>query len=94
MKLSVIIVNYNVRYYLEQCIYSVQRAAEGLEYEIFVVDNHSSDDSIRYLKKRFKDSINLIECSHNQGFAKANNIAIRQSEGEYVLLLNRLYQQL
>ena len=88
MKLSVIIVNYNVRYYLEQCIYSVQRAAEGLEYEIFVVDNHSSDDSIRYLKKRFKDSINLIECSHNQGFAKANNIAIRQSEGEYVLLLN------
>ena len=88
MKLSVIIVNYNVRYYLEQCIYSVQRAAEGLDYEIFVVDNHSNDGSVKYLKKRFKDSINLIECSHNQGFAKANNIAIRQSQGEYVLLLN------
>ena len=88
MKLSVIIVNYNVRYYLEQCIYSVQQAAEGIDYEIFVVDNHSSDGSVAYLKKRFRDSITLIDSNHNLGFAKANNIAIRQSTGEYVLLLN------
>lgn len=88
MKLSVIIVNYNVRYYLEQCIYSVQQAAESIDYEIFVVDNHSSDGSVAFLKKRFRDSITLIDSNHNLGFAKANNIAIRQSTGEYVLLLN------
>jgi len=88
MKLSVIIVNYNVRYYLEQCIHSVMRATDAIECEIFVVDNHSNDGSVDYLKKHFKDSINLIESNHNLGFAKANNIAIRQSKGEYVLLLN------
>lgn len=88
MKLSVIIVSYNVRYYLEQCIYSVQRAAEGVDYEILVVDNHSGDGSVEYLKERFYDSITLIESNHNLGFAKANNIAFRQSKGEYVLLLN------
>ena len=88
MKLTVIIVNYNVCYYLEQCIDSVQRAIKGLEAEIYVVDNHSTDGSVDYLKRRFADTVTLIECNHNQGFAKANNIAIRQSSGEYVLLLN------
>lgn len=88
MKLTVIIVSYNVCYYLEQCVDSVQRATKGLEVEIFVVDNHSSDDSVDYLKRRFADTITLIECNHNLGFAKANNIAISQSSGEYVLLLN------
>ena len=88
MKLSVIIVNYNVRYFVEQCIVSVQRATEGMDCEIFVVDNDSSDGSIDYLKERFHDSITLIESNHNLGFAKANNIAIRQARGEYVLLLN------
>lgn len=88
MKLSIIIVSYNVRYYLEQCIRSVMRATDGIECEIFVVDNHSSDGSVGYLKKRFRNHINLIESNHNLGFAKANNIAIRQSKGEYVLLLN------
>ena len=61
MKLSVIIVNYNVRYFVEQCIVSVQRATEGMDCEIFVVDNDSSDGSIDYLKERFHDSITLIE---------------------------------
>lgn len=88
MKLTVVIVSYNVCYYLEQCIDSVQRAIKGLEAEIYVVDNHSSDGSVDYLKRRFADTITLIECNHNQGFAKANNIAIRQSHGEYLLLLN------
>ena len=88
MKLTVIIVSYNVCYYLEQCIDSVQRATKGLEAEIYVVDNHSSDGSVDYLKRRFADTITLIECNHNLGFAKANNIAIRQSQGEYVLLIN------
>ena len=88
MKLSVIIVNYNVRYFVEQCIVSVQRATQGMDCEIFVVDNDSGDGSADYLKERFHDSITLIESSHNLGFAKANNIAIRQARGEYVLLLN------
>lgn len=88
MKLTVVIVNYNVCYYLEQCIVSVQRATNGVDCEIFVVDNHSSDGSVEYLKRRFSDSITIIECNHNLGFAKANNMAIRQARGEYVLLLN------
>ena len=88
MKLSVIIVNYNVRYYVEQCIISVQKATKDIDCEIIVVDNHSSDGSVDYLAKRFASEITLIDNNHNLGFAKANNIAIRQSAGEYVLLLN------
>jgi GT2 family glycosyltransferase len=88
MKLSVIIVNYNVRYYIEQCIISVLKAVEPLDAEVFVVDNHSSDGSVKYLRKRFKKRITLIECQHNLGFARANNIAIGQATGEYLLLLN------
>jgi len=87
-KLTVVIVSYNVRYYLEQCIVSVQRAAKGIDYEIFVVDNDSADDTVGYLKTRFGDDITLVESQHNLGFARANNIAIRQTESEYVLLLN------
>ncbi len=88
MKLSVVIVNYNVCYYLEQCLVSLFRATEGIETEVFVVDNHSQDNSVRYLRRRFSRRIKLIESNHNLGFARANNMAIRQSEGEYVLLLN------
>lgn len=87
MKLSVIIVNYNVKYYLEQCLYSLGRALEGIDSEIFVVDNHSKDDSVGYITRRFK-SVSVIDCNHNLGFARANNLAIRQASGEYVLLLN------
>ena len=88
MKLSVVIVNYNVCHYIEQCIYSVQKATRDIDCEIFVVDNHSADGSVEYLKQRFGSDIKLIECNHNGGFAKANNLAIRQTTGEYVLLLN------
>ena len=88
MKLTVVIVSYNVRYFLEQCIISVQRACKDLEYEIYVVDNDSSDDTVDYITRRFGDTITLIESQHNLGFARANNIAIRQTESQYVLLLN------
>ena len=88
MKLSVIIVSYRVRFYLEQCIVSVERATEGVDCEIIVVDNHSDDGTVEYLAERFADRITLVESNHNLGFSKANNIAIRQSQGEYVLLLN------
>jgi GT2 family glycosyltransferase len=88
MKLSVIIVNYNVRYYVEQCIHSVEKATSDIETEIFVVDNHSKDGSVDYLHRQFGNRIHLIESNHNLGFARANNQAIKQSKGEYVLLLN------
>lgn len=87
MKISVVIVNYNVKYYLEQCLYSLSRALAEIDSEIFVVDNHSTDGSAVYLERRFSN-VNIIESNHNQGFARANNIAIRQSEGDYILLLN------
>lgn len=87
MKLSIVIVNYNVKYFLEQCLCSVRAAIAGLEAEVFVVDNHSTDGSIEYLRPRFPE-VTFIENSDNPGFAKANNQAIRISQGEYVLLLN------
>ena len=78
MKLTVVIVNYNVCYYLEQCLLSVQKALEGIEGEIYVVDNHSKDGSVAYLSARFP-AVHFIDSNHNLGFARANNIAIRQS---------------
>ncbi|MDR1557223.1 MAG: glycosyltransferase family 2 protein [Tannerellaceae bacterium] len=87
MKLSVIIVNYNVKYFLEQCLLSVRMAVAGIEAEVFVVDNHSTDGSVDYLRPKFPEVI-FIENPGNRGFAVANNQAIRQCRGEYVLLLN------
>ena len=87
MTLSVVIVNYNVKHYLRQCLDSVQRAAVGLDVDVWVVDNASSDGSVAELRSEFKN-VHWIENHENVGFAKANNQAIRQSEGELVLLLN------
>ena len=87
LKLSVIIVSYNVRYYLDQCLRSVQQAVQGLEAEVIVVDNASQDDSVRFLSAVFP-WVTFIPVQENLGFAKANNMAIRKSKGEYVLLLN------
>ena len=87
MKLSIVIVSYNVRTYLEQCLQSVQKALKGIEGEVFVVDNHSEDDSVAVVRTDYP-WVRLIESPENVGFARANNIAIRQSEAEYVLLLN------
>jgi len=87
MKLSIIIVNYNVRYFLEQALLSVQKATKNLATEIFVVDNNSVDDSVRMVTEKFPD-IHLIANKDNPGFSKANNQAIRLAKGEYILLLN------
>lgn len=87
MKLSVIIVNYNVKFFLEQCLKSVLKATKNITCEIWVVDNNSVDGSVDMLKEKFT-SVKLIENKTNLGFSKANNIAIKQSKGEYVLLLN------
>lgn len=87
MKLSIIIVNYNVKYYLEQCLLSVERAIEDIDAEVIVVDNHSKDGSVEYIEQRFP-WVTCISSLHNLGFARANNLAIKQSNSEYVLLLN------
>lgn len=87
MKFSVIIVNYNVEHFLEQCLYSVRRAMQGIDGEVFVVDNNSVDGSLKMLAAKFPE-VKVIANRDNVGFAKANNQAIRISTGEYVLLLN------
>ncbi len=87
MKLSIVIVNYNVRYYLEQCLLSVEKALAGVGGEVFVVDNNSSDESMSYLRGKFP-WVRYIQNEENVGFSRANNQALREARGEYVLLLN------
>jgi len=94
VKLSIIIVNYNVKHFLEQCLYSVQEAQKecdkvfgGNSTEVFVVDNDSQDDSCEMVKNTFPE-VKLIENKKNVGFSTANNQAIKISKGKYVLLLN------
>jgi GT2 family glycosyltransferase len=87
MDLSVIIVNFNVRHFLEQCLDSVIKASEKITCEIFVVDNNSTDGSCQMVMSHFP-GVKLIRNPDNYGFSAANNQAIRQSEGKYVLLLN------
>ncbi|WP_223650409.1 glycosyltransferase [Hymenobacter psoromatis] len=89
MKLSVVIVNYNVCYFLEQTLLSVRAAAAALgePVEVFVVDNHSADDSVAMVQARFPEVI-LLENQDNPGFSKANNQALRRATGQYQLLLN------
>ncbi len=87
MKLSIVIVNYNVKAFLQQALESILKATKSIETEIFVVDNHSVDGSIEMLHSQFPQ-IQLISNQKNLGFAKANNQAIKQAKGEYVWLLN------
>jgi len=87
MKLSVVIVNYNVKHFLEQCLHSVEKASQNLETEIFVVDNNSVDGSKGMLMSKFP-GVKLILNDKNLGFSKANNQAMRLATGEYILLLN------
>jgi len=87
MRLSVIIVNYNVRHFLEQALLSVRKAMQGIAGDVWVVDNNSVDDSVRMVQEKFPE-VRLLANKNNPGFAVANNQAIRASNGEYVLLLN------
>lgn len=87
MKLSVIIVNYNVRAYLEQCLRTVFEALNGIEGDVFVVDNQSTDGSVEMVREKFP-RVRLMANSENVGFSRANNQAIRASDAEYVVLLN------
>jgi len=87
LDISIIIVNYNVEYFLEQCLNSVLLAGQQVNYEVIVIDNNSSDGSIDMLKVKFPQ----VTCIHNAvnvGFSKANNQGIKISKGKYILLLN------
>jgi len=85
--LTVVIVSYNVSYFLEQCLHSVRRASEKLSCEIYVVDNNSADGSVALVRSKFPE-VHLIANKVNVGFSKANNQAIRIATGRYILLLN------
>lgn len=87
MKLSVIIVNYNVEHFLEQCLHSVRKASKNLPVEVFVVDNNSVDGSLAMVRAKFPE-VKIIANKENTGFSRANNQAMRIANGEYVLLLN------
>lgn len=87
MKLSVVILNYNVSCFLELCIKSVQLAIQSIDAEIIVVDNNSQDNSCTMVKQKFQNVL-LIENDQNVGFSKGNNIGVAQSKGEYICILN------
>ncbi|WP_271856174.1 glycosyltransferase family 2 protein [Patiriisocius marinus] len=87
MKISIVILNYNVRYFLEQCILTCQRAITNIDAEILIIDNNSPDDSCAMVKEKFP-KLTLIENKENVGFSKANNQAVDVAKGEYVLILN------
>jgi len=87
LKLSVIILNYNVQYFLEQCLQSVQKAISTIDAEIIVIDNDSKDGSCDLIRNKFSEVI-LIENNENVGFSKANNQGVAIAKGEYVCILN------
>jgi len=87
VKLSVVILNYNVRYFLELCLDSVEKALTGISSEIIVVDNCSMDDSCKFVKQNFPQ-VKLIENQNNYGFSKGNNIGVSHAKGELICLLN------
>jgi GT2 family glycosyltransferase len=85
--LSIIIVNYNVKYFLEQCLFSLRKSVTGIDAEIIVVDNQSTDGSVEYLKPRFTE-VKFILNNTNLGFAKASNVGLKHARGNYILFLN------
>jgi GT2 family glycosyltransferase len=87
MELSIIIVNYNVKEFLQNLIHSIYKAGENLSYEIIVVDNASDDGSVEFVQEKFPD-VKLISNKENLGFSKANNIGLKAAKGHYLLLIN------
>ncbi|NQV12794.1 MAG: glycosyltransferase family 2 protein [Parcubacteria group bacterium] len=85
--LSIIIVNWNTSKHLKWCLHYVYTRTKGIDFEVFVVDNASRDSSVKMVKENFPNA-KLIRNKSNVGFAKANNQAIRQAQGKYILLLN------
>ncbi|QIA08556.1 glycosyltransferase family 2 protein [Draconibacterium halophilum] len=87
MDISIVIVNYNVKHFVEQCLHSVEKALKNVQAEVFVVDNNSVDGSAQLINEKFPD-VTFIQNTENVGFSRANNQAIQQAKGKYVLLLN------
>jgi len=87
MKLSVVILNYNVKYFIDLCLQSVLVATKKIDAEIIVVDNASVDGSVPWIKSRFPQ-VKLIQNKQNVGFPKGNNIGVEQAKGEYLCILN------
>ena len=88
MDISFIIINWNTRDLLVDCLNSIEKHVKGYSFETFVVDNNSSDGSADLVEKLFHNRVNLIRNSENMGFARANNQAIKSAKGRYVILLN------
>ncbi len=87
MTLSIIIVSYNVKHFAEQCLCSVKEAIQNIEAEVIIIDNNSTDDSTAYLQSKFP-WVTFLQNKHNEGFAKANNRALAEAKGNYILFLN------
>lgn len=87
MDISVIIVNYNVKYFLEQSLISLRKAAKGFSVEYIVVDNASSDGSADYIRQNFPE-VKLIANAENLGFGRANNIGLKRAQGRFLLIIN------
>ncbi|MCX8057314.1 MAG: glycosyltransferase [Ignavibacteria bacterium] len=87
VELSIIIVNYNVKAFLQNCLLSILKATEKISSEIIVVDNASDDGSVEIVKKNFPN-VKLIESKENLGFSRANNIGLKISQGKYICLIN------
>src|SRR3989338_2098166 len=88
-KVSIIIVNYNHKYFPKMCVEAIEAGHAGFDYEIIVVDNHSTDESIDSLRQMKKeDRIRLIESPINLGYGKGNNLGVQQAQGEFVIISN------
>lgn len=87
MTLSIIIVNYNVKYFLEHCLCAIHRAIKNIDAEIIVIDNASADNSVAYLK-HFFPGVLFIGNNQNTGYGRANNIGLEKATGKYILFLN------
>lgn len=88
MDLSIIIVNYNGKKFLSDCLNSIEKQCQGFDYEIIIWDNASSDGSIPFLKQNYDNKITLFPSDKNLGFAGGNNAAAQHASGKYLLLLN------
>jgi GT2 family glycosyltransferase len=88
MDLSIIIVSYNTKEFLKACIESIYKTTKNIKFEIIVVDNASTDDSVAETLKLKTENLKIIENKENLGFSKANNIGVKQANGRYILFLN------
>lgn len=86
--LSIIVLNYNTKLLLKQCLSSVFKYTKGITFEVIVVDNASNDGSAAFIKQYFKKEITWLQNKENYGFAKGNNVGIKEAKGKYILLLN------